>query len=229
MESQQARVTALPWIVRLRAEHRLAIAMAVGFIAFFLQPTWVLSQTRLLVTWNLGAWVYLLLAAMVVTRANATMTRVRVQTQDQNGYMLLLLVVSAAAASVVAIGFLMGGTKDLAFWPRTWHLALSIAALISSWLVIQTLFAFHYARHYYANHRRAKGLELGGLRFPGEQSPDYLDFAYYAFVVGMTSQVSDVTVTVRSMRRLTLIHGVLSFIFNIAILAMSINIIASVI
>ena len=93
--------------------------------------------------------------------------------------------------------------------------------------MIQTLFAFHYARHYYAKHRRAKGLELGGLRFPGEQPPDYLDFAYYAFVVGMTSQVSDVTVTVRSMRRLTLIHGVLSFIFNIAILAMSINIIAS--
>lgn len=228
MQSKQDPATTLPWIVRLRAEQRLAIAMAVGFIAFFMQPLWGLSQIRLLVTWNLGAWVYLLLAAMVIARADAAMTRIRVQSQDQSGYVIFLLVVSAAAASIVAIGFLMSGTKDLAFWLRTWHIALSTAALISSWLIIQILFAFHYARRYYAEHRRSKGFEPSGLRFPGDQPPNYLDFAYYSFVVGMTSQVSDVTVTTRSMRRLTLIHGVLSFIFNIAILAMSINIMASV-
>lgn len=229
MQSKQDAATALPWIVRLRAVQRLAIAMAVGFITFFMQPPWVVSQIRILVTWNLGAWVYLLLAAMVIARADAAMTRIRVQTQDQSGYVIFLLVVSGAASSVVAIGFLMVGTKDLAFWPRTWHLALSISALISSWLMIQTLFAFHYARRYYAEHRRGRGFEPGGLLFPGAQPPDYLDFAYYSFVVGMTSQVSDVAVTARSMRRLTLIHGLMSFIFNIAILAMSINIIASVI
>ncbi len=106
---------------------------------------------------------------------------------------------------------------------------LSVAALLLSWLLIHTLFAFHYARLYYFlpeggdEHHR-------GLKFPDEDDePDYLDFAYYSFVVGMTSQVSDIAVLSRRMRRLTLIHGVLSFIYNIAILAMSINIIGGVI
>jgi uncharacterized membrane protein len=228
MKPQHAAIT-LPWIVRLRAAQRLAIAVAVGAVAFLMLSHWGSAQTRWLVTWNLGSWVYLSLAAMVIARADAAMTRARVQTQDQSGYVIFLLVVSAASASIIAIGFLMGEVKNLAFWPRTWHLALSIAALISSWLLIHTLFAFHYARRYYGDHRRGKDFESDGLLFPGGQPPDYLDFAYYSFVVGMTSQVSDVTVTTRFMRRLTLIHGVLSFVFNIAILAMSINIIASVI
>lgn len=219
----------LPWIVRLSAAGRLAIAIAAGVLSLVAQPTWASWQTRALLAWNLGAWVYLWLAMLLVANSDAAMTRTRVQQQDQSGYMIFLLVASAAAASIVAIGFLMGGMKDVAFWPRAWHFTLSIAALFSAWLLIQTLFAFHYARRYYrARHGNAAPLP-GGLLFPGKQQPDYLDFAYYSFVVGMTSQVSDVAVTDRSRRRLTLTHGVLSFMFNIAILAMSINIIASAI
>jgi uncharacterized membrane protein len=227
MNSKPDTTLALHWIVRLRAEQRLAIAAAVGAAAFL--PPLESSSLSLLVAWNAGAWVYLTLVAMVVGRADAAMTRVRVQTQDQRGYVMFLLVAVAAGACIVAIGFLMDSTKDLAFWPRTRHLVLSIAALIAAWLLIQVLFAFHYARQYYADRHRAKNSKPGGLEFPGGEAPDYLDFTYYSFVVGMTSQVSDVVVTARSMRRLTLIHGVLAFIFNIAILAMSINIIASVI
>ena len=151
----------------------------------------------------------------------------RAQAHDQNGYVIFVLVVTAASASFVAIGFLVGDIRDLSFWPRFAHLTLSISALLFSWLLIQTLFAFHYARWYYS---RVAGstTHRAGLRFPGDKEPDYLDFAYYSFVVGMTSQVSDVMVTTRQMRRLTLVHGVLAFIFNIAILAMSINIIGGV-
>jgi uncharacterized membrane protein len=217
----------LPFIVRLSAAKRLATAAVCGLLAFLLLSPALLPRTRLLLAWNVGAWAYLFLAGLVVARADAAMTRTRVQTQDQSGYVIFLLVTGAAAASIVAIGFLMSGIKDLPLWPRMAHLALSIAALISSWLLVHLLFAFHYARRYYAMRHRAQGEPA--LAFPGGQAPDYLDFAYYSYVVGMTSQVSDVTVTTRSMRRLTLIHGVLSFIFNIAILAMSINIIASVI
>ena len=219
----------LPWFVRMTAFERLAIAVAVGLAGFILQPRWLALQTRSLVTWNLAVWVYLILAGIFISRADATMTQTRTRTQDQSGYIIFLLVVSAAIASFVAIGFLMGGIKKLPFWPRTTHLALSISALLSSWLLIHTVFAFHYARRYYGDHRRGHNHEAGGLSFPGEREPDYLDFAYYSFVVGMTSQVSDVTTATRGMRRLTLIHGILAFIFNIAIVAMSINIIASVI
>jgi uncharacterized membrane protein len=156
------------------------------------------------------------------------MTRDHALGQDQSGYVIFLFVVVAACASIVAIGFVVGTIKELALWSRAWHLGLTIDALISSWLLIQTVFAFHYARRYYGilGRKRASPPEL---LFPGNREPDYMDFAYYSFVVGMTSQVSDVAVTSRQMRSLTLIHATLAFVFNIAVLALSINIIASVI
>jgi uncharacterized membrane protein len=94
--------------------------------------------------------------------------------------------------------------------------------------LIHTVFAFHYAHRYYAG-RLGESSAVAPLHFPGGREPDYADFAYYSFVVGMTSQVSDVSVTAHHMRRLTLIHGILSFIFNVAILALAVNIIVSVI
>jgi uncharacterized membrane protein len=217
----------LPWIVRLSAPRRLGIVLAIALISFFALEPWIAARTRLLLGWNLGAMTYLALAWTTVARTDATMTRVRAQTHDQSGYVIFVLVVTAASASFVAIGFLVGDFRNLPYWGRVAHLTLSISALLLSWLLIQTLFAFHYARWYYSRMAES-ATHRGGLRFPSDKEPDYLDFAYYSFVVGMTSQVSDVMVTTRQMRRLTLVHGVLAFIFNIAILAMSINIIGGV-
>ena len=221
-------IPSLPWIVRLSASRRLGIVLVIGAATFLALGPWVATHSRLLLSWNAGALTYLGLAWTTVARANATMTRVRAQSHDQSGYIIFLLVVTAASASFVAIGFLVGDIRNLPFWPRAGHLTLSITALLLSWLLIQTLFAFHYARWFYSRERESK-THRGGLRFPGDKEPDYLDFAYYAFVVGMTSQTSDVDVMTRQMRRLTLVHSVLAFIYNVAILAMSINIIGGVI
>ena len=218
----------LAWLIRFSATQRLATALGIAIAAFLAQPNWISSHTRVLVSWDLGALVYLGLAWALIARSDAKMTRDHALSQDQSGYVIFLFVVSAACAGIVAIGFIVSTLKGLAFWPKAWHLTLCIAALISSWLLIHTVFAFHYARRYYASHRGGKTPEAGGLSFPGQQMPDYLDFAYYSFVVGMTSQVSDITTTTRPMRRLTLVHSILAFIFNISIVAMSINIIASV-
>ena len=217
----------LPWIVRLSAPRRLAAVVLLGAAAFMLEPAATSLSNRLLVSWDIGAFAYLALAWRTIARADSAMTRIRAQLYDQTGYIIFLLVVTAACASIVAIGFVLGEFKQLEFWPRMGHLALSVAALILSWLLIQTLFAFHYARGYYSQGPDADDPPRG-LNFPGNNPPDYFDFAYYSFVVGMTSQVSDVTVTARHMRRMTLIHGVLGFVFNIAIFAMSINIISGV-
>jgi uncharacterized membrane protein len=207
---------------------RLALVVVIAVSVDVLTRSWLGAGTRLLLAWDIGALVYLILAWMVVALSDEVMTRVRAQQYDQSGYAIFLLVTTAASASFVAIGFLAGNLKALEFWPRTGYLTLTVAALLLSWLLIQTLFAFHYARLYYA--RPAEGKEhQRGLKFPDEGEPDYLDFAYYACVIGMTSQVSDVAVMARHMRRITLIHGVLSFIFNITILAMSINIIGGLI
>lgn len=216
------------WIIGIGAMQRLAVALTIAVAAFFVQPGSVSWQTRAVASWDAGVLAYLALAWSLIVRSNAVMTRDHALGQDQSGYVIFLFVVIASCASTVAIGFVVSTIKELAFWPRAWHLALTIGALISSWLLIQTVFAFHYARRYYGVLTRERK-DSPELVFPGERSPDYLDFAYYSFVVGMTSQVSDVAVTGRSMRRLTLVHGVLAFVFNIAVLALSINIIASVI
>ena len=216
------------WIVRFGAMQRLGSALALALAAFFAQPDSISWHTRTIVSWDLGTIAYLGLAWWLIARSDARETRDHALSQDQSGYVIFIFVVSAACASIVAIGFVVGTIKELAFWPRAWHLALTVAALASSWLLIQTVFAFHYARRYYVRVHR-ESAEPAELLFPGNRDPDYLDFAYYSFVIGMTSQVSDVAVTSRRMRRLTLVHAFLAFVFNIAVLALAINIIASVI
>ena len=216
------------WFDRHGARERLAAALLVAIVAYVAQPDSVSWHTRIVASWDVGTLVYLSIAWMIIGRADSRSTRTHALAQDTSGYIIFLFVLGAACASVVAIGFVVATIKELPFWPKTWHLALTITALISSWLLIQVVFAFHYARRYYRDEQEQPG-KPGGLAFPGGADPDYLDFTYYSFVVGMTSQVSDVQATSPVMRRMTLVHGVLAFIFNIAVLALSINTIASAI
>ena len=216
------------WFWRNGALQRLAAALATGCATWLVQPQWIAAPTRALLAWDLAALTYLGLAWVIIWRADAGTTREHALSQDQSAYLIFLFVLSAAGAGIVAIGFMVGGLKSLAFWPRAWHLALAVLALLSAWLLIHTVFAFHYARRYHAARRPAHS-QPAELVFPGGHAPDYLDFCYFSFVVGMTSQVSDVAVSSRRMRRLTLTHSVLAFVFNIAILALSLNIIASAI
>jgi uncharacterized membrane protein len=212
----------------LGAKQRLGAALLLAVIAYVAQPDSVSWHTRLVASWDVGTLVYLAVAWTIMRLADAKSTRGHALGQDTSGYIIFLFVVCAACASVVAIGFVVATIKDLPFWTKAWHLTLTIVALTSSWLLIQTVFSFHYARRYYRD-ERGPGKNAGGLAFPGGADPDYMDFAYYSFVVGMTSQVSDVQATSSIMRRMTLVHGVLAFIFNIAVFALSINIIASAI
>jgi uncharacterized membrane protein len=136
---------------------------------------------------------------------------------------LLFLSVFASSA---AIALILQHLRDLSVAQRWGHFALSMLALGASWLLMQTIFAFRYAHVYYQEENR--GHPLGaGLDFPGKLAPDYFDFLYYAHVVGMTSQVSDVVVTSRTMRHLTLLHSVSAFAFNMLVLALSINVMGS--
>lgn len=135
--------------------------------------------------------------------------------------------VAAACTSLLAIAFLLKETKDLSPILVTLHVVLAIVTVVSSWLLIHTMFALHYAHSYYGNDTETNSEDhAGGLDFPEEKQPDYWDFLYFSFVIGMTAQVSDIQVTSQPMRHLALIHSVLSFFFNKVILALSINIIA---
>lgn len=216
------------WIQRIGAMRRLGVALFAAAVAFFALPDAIAWHARTVGAWDLGALVYLAFAWTLIVKSDARRTRDHVLAQDQSGYLIFLFVVGASCACIIAIGFVVGTIRDLPFWSRAAHLAMTVVALVSSWLLIQTVFAFHYAHRYYAG-RHDEARSAAPLHFPGGRDPDFADFAYYSFVVGMTSQVSDVAVTSPSMRWLTMIHGILAFMFNIAVLALSINIFASAI
>lgn len=180
---------------------------------------------RALLGWTAGVSVYLALAWWLCERFDAKRTRARAQAQDEPSVVLFLLLLLASMACVTAIVVMMQEGKNLAGTERSLHILVSVLALSASWLFIQTMFAFRYAHRYYQEEKSGEP-DGPGLEFPGGLDPDYFDFLYYSYVVGMTAQVSDVQVTSREMRRLTLVHSVLSFAFNMLVLALSINVVA---
>ena len=203
-----------------RLMYGLATALLVAIV-----PLPVAWPFHGLLAWCVGLAVYLGLAWWLCASFDASRTRERAQAQDEPSMVLFLVLLLATIACVVAIAVLIQQSRDLSGLQRALYIGLSVVALAASWLFIQTIFTFHYAHRYYQEEKQ-KEPDGPGLVFPGGQDPDYFDFLYYAHVVGMTSQVSDVQVTSREMRRLTLLHGLLSFAFNLLIVALSINVVA---
>ena len=215
----------------LDARQRLFLAIGSAGIVFSLLPSSILLSTRILITWDFGVLFLLSLIGVLVGVTTPQQMRDRVQNQDEKPSAILALVIAAASASFFAIGFILGNAKGLPPTTVSLHVGLSVIAILCSWLLTHTAFALHYAHNYYSKDDLTSECsdEAGGLNFPDEEQPDYWDFLYFSLVIGMTSQVSDVTISSRSLRRLALVHGVLAFIFNTAILALSINIIAGLI
>jgi uncharacterized membrane protein len=194
-------------------------------IAVALLPVPTTLPFRALLGWCAGAAVYLVLAWWLAEVFDAKSTRQRAQAQDEPSVVLFGVMLLAVLACVASITLLLQQIKALAGAERALHMALAMTALALSWLFIQTLFAFRYAHRYYQEEKRREP-DGPGLVFPKQPNPDYFDFLYYSFVIGMTSQVSDVQVSSREMRRLTLGHGILSFAFNVLIVALTINVLA---
>jgi uncharacterized membrane protein len=208
------------WVRVVRARPRLFLSILLGLVIVLFTPAdWRLA-TRTLAGWDIAVGVYLLFAVRLMTGCDANHIRRRAAFQDEGRFTILVLVVASALASLVAIlAELSGANRALP------QLTLAGATILLSWTFMHTIFALHYAHAYYGE-KAAKG---GGLSFPNEETPDYWDFVYFSFVVGMTSQVSDVAVTSRPLRRLVGVHGVISFIFNVTLLALMVNIAASAI
>lgn len=205
--------------------HQRLVYGAVVGAGVALLPLPTVWPTQVLLAWCAGSGTFLALSWWLAARFDAQRTRARALAQDQSHRILSALLLLCVFISAGAIALMLQHVKDLAAAQRVAHLALSMLALAASWLLMQTIFAFHYAHVYYQSESRSHGLG-GGLQFPGKQAPDYFDFLYYAHVVGMTSQVSDVVVTARHMRRLTLLHSLAAFAFNMLVLALSINVVA---
>lgn len=214
----------------LDAHHRLFTGCFVAVLTFLGLHGRVTFPTQLVVAWNAFALTVMVLAWVVICTKDPYEARRNARLQDASATFLFVLVISAATVSVLAVGLLLGSAKNLPPTGLAEHIVLSVTAVFFSWMLVHTLFALRYAYIYFRDaHKVERHAVSGGLIFPGKGSPDYLDFAYFSFVIGMTCQVSDVQISSPTIRRMALAHGLISFAFNTAILAMFVNIIAGLV
>jgi uncharacterized membrane protein len=211
-----------PRFVRIiRARPRLFLSACLVAAAMLLAPGGGQVAGRMIIGWDIGVAFYLVLAFAVFAKADPAMIRRYAAQQDEGGVAILILTATAALASLGAIVFVLVVAGKSGRDPL--HLALALVTIALSWAFTHVMFALHYAHEFYAKNKH-KG---GGLKFPGEGEPDYWDFLYFSLVIGMTSQVSDVAITAKSIRRTALAHGVVAFVFNATLLALAVNIAAS--
>ena len=214
------------WIIRVgRAHVRLAACVLLGLVVMLVVPA--APITRMLIGWDVGALAYLAAAAVVMVRCGSTaQMRRNAAAQDEGAFAILILTTVAALASLGAI------FTELAVIARDnprygQYAALAITTVALSWAFIHTIFALHYAHEFYRN--VSPDRPRGGLMFPGRNQPDYWDFLYFSFVIGMTFQVSDVQIEDHKMRRTVMLHGLLAFLFNVLVLSLTINIVGGLI
>lgn len=205
------------------ARPRLISSVVIGAMAASAMPVWLEMQwiTRVIIGWNVGACLYLLLAAQMMFWSSHEKMRIRAMQEDEGRLVILAFVVTASLMCLGAIVVELALAKDLKGMLRYTHIALAALTIVSSWAFTQVMFALHYAHDYYV--RDARG-EHGGLDFPGEQTPGYEDFLYFSCVIGTSGQTADVNITSRKMRRINMMHCVLAFFFNTTLVALTINI-----
>jgi uncharacterized membrane protein len=203
------------------ARPRTFFSIVVGIVAFFLLPGSLRLVTRLLIGWDIFVTLYLLLVYIMVLRSGLSHIKRNAALQDDGRFLILMMTALGAFASLAAILSELG---DAHRSPK--ELIFATLTIALSWAAVHTAFALHYAHEYY------RGAKPGGLQFPsGDQHDhaDYWDFVYFAFVIGMTAQVSDVGITDKTIRRTATVHGIISFCFNTALVALMVNIAASAI
>ena len=205
------------------ARPRTFIAMAIGLIVFLFLPSALRLITRLLIGWDVFIASYLILVFTLAFRGGIGHITRNAALQDDGRFVILLVTAVGAFASLAAIVSELGASHK-----GTMELALATITVALTWATVHTTFALHYAHDYY----RDDG-SPGGLQFPSAsdkpEDPDYWDFVYFSFVIGMTAQTSDVGITDKGIRRTATAHGAISFIFNTALVALMVNIAAGAI
>ena len=207
------------------SRRRLFIGLACGLAALPLLPADTIPATRSLLAWDIGVSVFLVLVMVLFLTEDHRKMAADAAAQQEGEWTIFALMVAAVAISMVAIAQEFGAASGLKGAPKLFHVGLVAVTLLLTWLMLQATFALRYAHEYYEV--SGDGLKVdGGLKFPEEEHPDYMDFLYFSLVLGMTFQVSDVEITSRKLRRLASLHGFLGFVFNTVILALTVNIAA---
>ena len=204
---------------------RLLIAFVLGAVVGALLPHHWRPVARVLAGWNVTVWSYLMMMGWLMPRASHARVRRMAEQEDNSARVVLAIISILAVASIAAIILELSGVHDLPFSRRVGHYVFTAATVFGSWCMVAVIFTFHYAHLFY---RAAPNLRP--LRFADdEQAPDYWDFLYFSFTIAVAAQTSDVSIMSRTARKTVLAQSFLSFVFNTAILGLSINIAAGIV
>lgn len=218
---------------RLDTHHKLLISLAVSAIVLFFFVWGKFSvPVVILITWIAFSLSVMIMDWIIILFSHPKEVRKIAKIEDSSRTLIFLFVILGSLVSLLAILFLLKSSKSLSEEEVTGHVFLAMGSVIATWLLVHTIFTLRYAHMFYATDTDGDGKTkpVGGLQFPGdEKEPDYLDFVYFSFVLGMTFQVSDIEISSRQIRRLAWIHGMISFAFNTAIVALSINVISGLV
>lgn len=218
--------SAFGWPGRVVAGHpRSFIAILIGLAAYPILPRHLGAASRAVLAWDVGCLSFLVLCAVLFLREPPTRMPANAEAQQEGEWTVFWITLAGAVASFAALALEFSSGKDDPSAVRDFRMAVVAATLFLSWLTTHVLFALRYAHEYYETEPGAMAV-TGGLEFPGEKNPDYWDFVYFALVLGMTFQVSDVQITARKFRRLATVHGLIGFLFNTVIIALTVNIAA---
>jgi len=209
----------------IRARPRLFASALLGLLSGCFLPDSLIHEpiTRAIAGWNIGAGLYLALAAHMMFWSSHERMQARAKQQDEGRRVVLAMVILTALISLSAVVGQLTVARNALGLAKYAHIGLAILTIITSWAFTQTMFALHYAHDFYA--AQGKGLQKG-LDFPGGHAPDYGDFLYFSCVIGTSGQTADVAFSSRSMRRVGLTHCVLAYFFNATVLALTINIVS---
>jgi uncharacterized membrane protein len=210
-----------PWAVLtiVGSRPRLLTAALVGFASWFLWPRGWAGTTRLILSWDVSVFLYLVLAWWMFARSTSADLHRRASAEDEGAVAVLVLTVAASVASLFAIGVELAGIHNAGAEAAGARVAIAVGTILCSWFFLHTIFALHYAHVDYD----AKTHDWS-LRFPGDDPPGYWDFVYFSFNLGAAAQTSDVAITSGSLRRVVLAHTILSFLFNTTVLALAVNV-----
>jgi len=197
----------------------------IGLAVWQILPGSLPVTTRGILAWDAGVVVFLVLSAYLFVTESVDGMAANAEAQQEGEWTIFWLSIAVVIVSFVAIGGEFAAIKAMPGGRRGAQVALVAGTLFASWLVTHVMFAFRYAHEFYARDLGGPDFDRG-LEFPGERAPDYLDFLYFSMVLGMTFQVSDVQITSRKLRRVAALHGLISFLFNTVIVALTVNLAA---
>jgi uncharacterized membrane protein len=226
-EDTGAQVRQAAWMALLLARPRLWIAFA-GGLAVGMGCHWLggfYPSTSVILGWDATCLTYIALMMHNIAKRSPEEMRERAARDDQSRGVILVIVLVAAVASVVAVGLELSLAKKASDLERTVRVALAFVTVASSWFMVHLMFALHYAHGYYDCDAVALA-DVGGLKFPGDEPPDYWDFLHFSLIIGVASQTADIAITAKALRRLSTVHSLFAFAFNTVIVALTINLLA---